>query len=80
MIRFAPIAYGTVGGIRINENTEVLTKEREIIPGLYAAGDCANAIHSYNYSLVYKLWGSTLGFALNSGRIAGENVLGYIGE
>ena len=77
-LRVMTLAYGTVGGIRINEHAQVLTKERTIIPGLHAAGDCANAIHSYNYSLVYSLWGSTLGFACNSGRIAGENAGTYV--
>ncbi|NNK01269.1 MAG: FAD-binding protein [Desulfatitalea sp.] len=66
-------AYGTVGGIKINERAEVVDKKSEIIPGLYAAGDCANGTHTHHYALVYILWGSTLGFAINSGRIAGEN-------
>jgi fumarate reductase flavoprotein subunit len=71
-------AYGTVGGIKINERAEVVDKDSEIIPGLYAAGDCANGIHTHHYSLVYIFWGSTLGFAINSGRIAGENAAKYI--
>jgi fumarate reductase flavoprotein subunit len=71
-------AYGTVGGVKVNEKTEVLTKEFEVIPGLYAAGDTANTALSYDFSLAYKLWGSALGFAVNSGRIAGENAVEYI--
>jgi fumarate reductase flavoprotein subunit len=66
-------AYGTVGGIRINEHAQAMDKNDNAIPGLYAAGDCANGAHTYDYSLVYTLWGSTLGFASNTGRLAGEH-------
>jgi fumarate reductase flavoprotein subunit len=69
--------YGTIGGIKINERAEAVDKESEPIPGLYAAGDCANGTHTYDYPLVYTLWGSTLGFAVNTGRIAGENAARY---
>jgi fumarate reductase flavoprotein subunit len=75
-----PGGYGAVGGIKINERAEVLNKEDEVIPGLYAAGDCADGIHTYDFSLGYILWGSNLGFAINSGRIAGENALKCIGK
>lgn len=70
--------YGTVGGIRINENGEAVTDNDERIPGLYAAGDCANNAVSWDYSLVYTLWGSTLGLAVNTGRFAGESAGDYI--
>jgi len=45
-------------------------------PGLYAAGDDANSIYGDSYSFV--LPGNTMGFALNSGRIAAENAMEYI--
>ena len=76
--RRSPSGYGTIGGIKINEKTEAMGQDNEAIPGLYAAGDCANGTHTYDYPLVYILWGSTLGFAINSGRIAGENAAKYI--
>jgi len=69
-------AYGTLGGIKINHRTEVLTKNDDIISGLYAAGNDANTIYADTY--IYPLPGNTLGFALNSGRIAGENASNYI--
>jgi fumarate reductase flavoprotein subunit len=65
--------YGTVGGIKINERAEVLNKEDEVIPGLYAAGDCANSIGALEYHLT-----GGLAFALVSGRIAAENALNYV--
>jgi fumarate reductase flavoprotein subunit len=74
--RFFPSAYGTLGGIKINHKTEVVTKDFEVIPGLYAAGVDANAIYGDSY--VFVLPGNTMGFALNSGRMAGENAAEYV--
>jgi fumarate reductase flavoprotein subunit len=73
--RFFPSAYGTLGGIKINHRTEVLTKDFDVIPGLYASGVDANAIYGDSY--VFVLPGNTMGFALNSGRMAGENASEY---
>ncbi|MFC1863233.1 FAD-dependent oxidoreductase [Thermodesulfobacteriota bacterium] len=74
--RHFPGAYGTLGGIKINHNTEVLDKNCDPIPGLYAAGTDACSIYGDSY--VFVLPGNTMGFALNSGRIAGENAVEYI--
>jgi fumarate reductase flavoprotein subunit len=74
--RFLPSAYGTLGGIKINHKTEVLNKEWKKIPGLYAVGTDACTIYGDSY--VFVLPGNTMGFAINSGRIAGENALEYI--
>lgn len=70
--------YGTVGGIKINENGEVCTDNDEVIPGLYAAGDCANNAVTWDFSLVFTLWGSTLSLAVNVGRFAGESAADYV--
>jgi fumarate reductase flavoprotein subunit len=64
-----PGGYGSLGGIKINHRTEV-------VPGLYAAGVDANAIFADSY--IFILPGNTMGFALNSGRMAGENAVKYI--
>jgi fumarate reductase flavoprotein subunit len=61
----------TIGGIKINENTEVLDKEDNPIPGLYAAGVAAGGWQGDAYCAVTS--GAASGFAVNSGRIAGEN-------
>ena len=74
--RLFPGAIGSLGGIKINHRTEVLTKDHEVIPGLYAAGTDANALYGDSYAFI--LPGNTLGFALNSGRMAGENAAQYI--
>ena len=55
---------------------EVLSADHDIIPGLYAVGDDANSIYGDSYAFI--LPGNTMGFALNSGRIAAENALKYI--
>jgi fumarate reductase flavoprotein subunit len=70
-----PGAYGSLGGIKINHRTEVLDKNWTRIPGLYAAGTDACSIYGDTY--VFVLPGNTMGFAVNSGRIAGENAAEY---
>jgi fumarate reductase flavoprotein subunit len=73
--RFLPSAYGSLGGIKINHRTEVLDKHWKKIPGFYAAGTDACSIYGDSY--VFILPGNTMGFAINSGRIAGENAAAY---
>jgi fumarate reductase flavoprotein subunit len=73
--RHLPSAYGSLGGIKINHRTEVLNKEWKSIPGLYAAGTDACTIYGDSY--VFTLPGNTMGFALNTGRMAGENAAAY---
>ena len=69
---------GTIGGIKINEKTEALNKNFEVIPGLYATGNCAGGLYGDSYNLYSS--GGTMGFAINSGRMAGENALMFIGK
>jgi fumarate reductase flavoprotein subunit len=57
---------------------EALDSEDEAIPGLYAAGSTSGCWESENYR--YEMTGHLLGFAVNSGRIAGENAVKYILE
>lgn len=64
-------AYGSLGGIKINYKTQVVTQEAKVIPGLYAAG--TDACNIYGECYPFTLPGNTMGFCLNSGRIAGEN-------
>ncbi len=71
-------AFGRLGGIKINHKTEVLDTSDAVIPGLYAAGADAEAIYGDTYPIT--LPGSTMGFAVNSGRIAGENAAAYAGS
>ncbi len=68
----------TYGGVKINEKMEVLDTGDKPIPGLYAAGTTAGCWESESYC--YRLTGHLLGFALNSGRIAGENAIQYLSK
>jgi len=70
--------FTTVGGIKINHKAEVLDKNGEVIPGVYATGNCAGGLYGDSYEVLTT--GGSLGFAVNSGRIAGENALKYIGK
>jgi fumarate reductase flavoprotein subunit len=68
---------GTKGGIKINENTEVLDKKSAVIPGLYAGGFDAGGMYGDSYPIRISS-GLSSAFALNSGRIAGRNALAYL--
>jgi fumarate reductase flavoprotein subunit len=70
---------GTMGGIKINHNTEVIDKKENVIPGLYAAGFDAGGMYGDSYHVIVASGGS-VGFAFNSGRIAGKSTLGYLGK
>jgi fumarate reductase flavoprotein subunit len=68
---------GTIGGIKINHEMEVLDECDRPIPGLYAVGAGTGGWESDTYCL--ELSGSAFGFAINSGRIAGENAVTHAG-
>lgn len=74
--RICPSGYGTVGGIRINENCEACGKDFEPVPGLYAAG--ADSCNIYDDSYMFLLPGNSMGYAVNSGRIAGMSAAEYV--
>jgi fumarate reductase flavoprotein subunit len=68
---------GTKGGIKVNENLEVIDKKSTIIPGLYAGGFDAGGMYGDSYPIRVSS-GLSSGFALNSGRIAGTSALKYL--
>jgi len=71
VIRWSTAFTNTIGGIVVNENMEVLDKDENPIPGLFAAGVDTGGWESETYCM--RLPGHALGYALNTGRIAGEN-------
>ena len=77
-LEFRCNAYGSLGGIKINHNYEVITDDYKVIPGLYAAG--TDVCDIYNGTYYYYFPGNTMGFAVNSGRMAGENAADYVQE
>ena len=74
--RVRPSGYSTMGGIRVNDICECCDSDFEPIPGLYAAG--ADACYLYDDSYMLLLPRNSMGFAVNSGRIAGKEASAYI--
>lgn len=75
-LKFRPLMVETVGPVEINEKMEVLDPEGKAIPGFYAGGAIASGWQGNDY----YLFGSALGWAINSGRIAGENISKFLGK
>ncbi|MHA2788528.1 flavocytochrome c [Corynebacterium sp. S7] len=63
-----PAVHHTMGGLKINTNTEVINTAGEVIPGLYAAGEVSGGIHAGN-----RLGGNALADIFTFGRFAGTN-------
>ena len=78
-VKARTVFLGTLGGIKINHNMEVVDKKGKVIPGLYAVGFDAGGMWGDSYS-IRDSSGASAGFATNSGRIAGRNALKYIGK
>ncbi len=78
-IRAWTVFLGTMGGIKINEKTEVVSKKETVIPGLYAAGFDAGGMYGDSYPIKCSS-GLASAFALNSGRLAGKNALKFLGK
>ncbi len=78
-VKARTIFLGTLGGIKINHNMEVIDKKGGVIPGLYAGGYDAGGMYGDSYS-IGKSSGLSSSFATNSGRIAGKHALKYIGK
>lgn len=61
---------GTLGGVAIDENIQAVDESGNAIENLWVTGADAGGMYGNNY---VTFEGGTLGFAYNSGRIAGEN-------
>ncbi len=75
---FRPGAYGTLGGIKIDEDCQVLDNDWNPIPGLYAAGTDTCTIFGDSY--MFLLPGNTMGYCINTGRFAGTGAAEYADE
>jgi fumarate reductase flavoprotein subunit len=78
-VKSRTVFLGTKGGIKINEKTEVIDKKGRTIPGLYATGFDAGGMYGDSYPITPSS-GLSSAFALNSGRIAGQNSLKFLGK
>ena len=70
------VCLGTMGGIKVNQNMEVLDKSNKVILGLYAVGYDAGGMYGNDYCM-HVASGLSSAFAINSGRIAGRNATDY---
>ena len=62
----------TMGGLKINTNTEVLNENGKVIPGLFAAGEVTGGVHGAN-----RLGGNAVADFTVFGRIAGAAASKY---
>ena len=69
-IEIKPATLGTIGGLLISENAEVLDAEDNPIANLYAAGEVANSQFFYKE---YPASGSSISITTTFGRIAGQS-------
>jgi fumarate reductase flavoprotein subunit len=76
VIKYRTLLIETCGPVRVDEEMQVLDKGYKPIPGLYVAGALASGWQGHDYCGDH-LFGSALGFSMNSGRIAGENAARY---
>jgi len=70
--RVTPVVHFTMGGVVINEKSEVLDADGEAIRGLWAAGEVTGGIHGEN-----RLGGSSLLECVVFGRRAGDQVAAF---
>ena len=74
-IKIAPAVHYTMGGVKINTNTEVIDTNNEIIKGLYAAGEVTGGLHGAN-----RLGGHAVADIMVFGTTAGIQANLYVAE
>ncbi|AVK64155.1 flavocytochrome c [Lactobacillus sp. CBA3606] len=72
-IRIAPAVHYTMGGVKINRQTQVLNANQQVIPGLYAAGEVVGGLHGNN-----RIGGNSIAETVIFGRQAGQQVYRYL--
>ncbi|MDO3413030.1 flavocytochrome c [Saccharibacillus sp. CPCC 101409] len=65
-IKIGPGIHYTMGGVKINTDTEVVTKDGKAIPGLFAAGEVTGGLHGQN-----RIGGNSVAEIVIFGREAG---------
>jgi fumarate reductase flavoprotein subunit len=74
-IKVQPGVHHTMGGIRIDDQAQVLKADGSVIPGLYAAGEVTGGVHGNN-----RLGGNAVADFVIFGRIAGASAAEYVQE
>ena len=71
-IKVQPGVHHTMGGIKINDNAEVISTDGAVINGLFAAGEVTGGVHGNN-----RLGGNAVADFTIFGRIAGQSAADY---
>ena len=71
--RKVPTVHHTMGGIKVNVESEACDADGNPIPGLYAAGEVTGGIHGSN-----RLGGNAIADCMTFGRNAGTNAATYV--
>jgi fumarate reductase flavoprotein subunit len=61
-----------LGGVKVNQNLQVLDKDSKVIPGLYAAGNVSGGFFANDYPLTFGA--VSCGRAVTFGRVAAKSV------
>ena len=72
-VQISPGIHHTMGGVEVNTNSEVLDKDGNPIPGLYAAGEVTGGIHGAN-----RLGGNAVTDIIVFGRNAAKHAEEYL--
>lgn len=72
-IKIAPGIHYSMGGVKINANTEVLDKDGKAIPGVFAAGEVTGGLHGNN-----RIGGNSVIDIVIFGRQAGVKSAEYV--
>lgn len=74
-IHIAPAVHYTMGGVSINDKTQVLDEKDNIIQGLFAAGEITGGLHGNN-----RIGGNSIAETVIFGRQAGQQSFKYFEE
>ncbi|MCH4009983.1 flavocytochrome c [Companilactobacillus sp.] len=72
-IHIAPAVHYTMGGVAINDKTQVLDEKNNVIEGLFAAGEIAGGLHGNN-----RIGGNSIAETVIFGRQAGQQSFKYL--
>ena len=75
LVRYSPGINGTIGGLKISLDSEVLREDGSKIDGLYAGGETCNGEFMYR---LYPSGGASLLWGSVSGRLAGLAAAKYV--
>jgi len=68
-----PVVHYTMGGLKINADSEVIGSKGSPIPGLYCAGEVMGGVHGKN-----RLGGNSLLDCVAFGRVSGQSATRYL--